>query len=657
MFSPRAEHAPPAERVDDQRRADLAAVGVRRRRRCARARPWRSRTSNVALVGEQPAQRAVVERRERPRQVVADGRVRGVDDELAERLLERVLQAASPQPAGRDPARRGLALADLVAVDHHHVGAAAGQLARRPRGRRSSRRRSGRRSRDRAGSARRRAWWLAWHGRRMIRAPCASRIARSACGLRPRREPGPHAACGYPPMTHVFNHNPDPPDQSNAKVVEGSDGLLLEIDGQIVPNYDATLHPFQEGDVVTGHVVRIDNDEVLVDIGYKSEGVIPASELSIRKSVDPGDEVSPRRRGRRARPHQGGPGRPADPVQEARPLREGLAPHRGRGRVRRARRGRRDRGRQGRPDHRPRRARLPARLAGRHPPRAEPRRVHGPDDRVQGDRAQPLAQQRRAVAPRGARGAAQGGPRADPRPAAARPGRGGHDLEHRRLRRVRRPRRDRRPDPHLRAFVVARQPPVRDPQHRRHGQRSRCSTSTASASGSRWVSSRPRRTRGSASSTPTTSATSSRARSPRSSRSARSSRSSTASRAWSTSPSSPSTTSRTRARSSSRATRCGSRSSRSTPSAGACRCRSSASRARCCRSGRSAAPTDGDAGELDDVPELGLSEDVFASTDLTDDGAAASTSRAESRRRTDGGATPAWPRQARWRRGRGRRRG
>ncbi len=82
------------------------------------------------------------------------------------------------------------------------------------------------------------------------------------------------------------------PDQTNAKVVEGSDGLLLEIDGKIVPNYDATLHPFSEGDVVTGHVVRIDNDEVLVDIGYKSEGVIPAGELSIRKSVDPGDEVS-----------------------------------------------------------------------------------------------------------------------------------------------------------------------------------------------------------------------------------------------------------------------------------------------------------------------------------------------------------------------------
>src|ERR671928_150877 len=77
----------------------------------------------------------------------------------------------------------------------------------------------------------------------------------------------------------------------NATPVEGSDGLLLEIDGQIVPNYDATIVPFSEGDVVTGNVVRIDKDEVLVDIGYKSEGVIPSQELSIRKSVDPSDEV------------------------------------------------------------------------------------------------------------------------------------------------------------------------------------------------------------------------------------------------------------------------------------------------------------------------------------------------------------------------------
>ena len=80
-------------------------------------------------------------------------------------------------------------------------------------------------------------------------------------------------------------------ENAQARVVDGSNGLLLEVDGQIVPNYDATFRPIEEGEVVTGHVVRIDKDEVLVDIGYKSEGVIPASELSIRKSVDPREEV------------------------------------------------------------------------------------------------------------------------------------------------------------------------------------------------------------------------------------------------------------------------------------------------------------------------------------------------------------------------------
>ena len=71
-----------------------------------------------------------------------------------------------------------------------------------------------------------------------------------------------------------------------------SNDLLIEVDGKLVPNYDATIKPFEEGDVVSGEVVRIDKDEVLVDIGYKSEGVIPSTELSIRRSVDPTQEVS-----------------------------------------------------------------------------------------------------------------------------------------------------------------------------------------------------------------------------------------------------------------------------------------------------------------------------------------------------------------------------
>jgi small subunit ribosomal protein S1 len=63
-------------------------------------------------------------------------------------------------------------------------------------------------------------------------------------------------------------------------------------EGDLVPDYDATFPTINEGEVVHGTVVRVDKDEVLVDIGYKSEGVIPVSELSIRRSVDPQDEVA-----------------------------------------------------------------------------------------------------------------------------------------------------------------------------------------------------------------------------------------------------------------------------------------------------------------------------------------------------------------------------
>ncbi len=63
-------------------------------------------------------------------------------------------------------------------------------------------------------------------------------------------------------------------------------------DGELVPDYDSTFPTINEGEVVHGTVVRVDKDEVLVDIGYKSEGVIPVAELSIRRNVNPADEVS-----------------------------------------------------------------------------------------------------------------------------------------------------------------------------------------------------------------------------------------------------------------------------------------------------------------------------------------------------------------------------
>jgi small subunit ribosomal protein S1 len=54
---------------------------------------------------------------------------------------------------------------------------------------------------------------------------------------------------------------------------------------------EASLRDFNDGDIVDGEVVKIDRDEVLLDIGYKSEGVIPSKELSIRHDVDPNEVV------------------------------------------------------------------------------------------------------------------------------------------------------------------------------------------------------------------------------------------------------------------------------------------------------------------------------------------------------------------------------
>ena len=54
---------------------------------------------------------------------------------------------------------------------------------------------------------------------------------------------------------------------------------------------DATIKYFNDGDIVEGTIVKVDRDEVLLDIGYKTEGVIPSRELSIKHDVDPGEVV------------------------------------------------------------------------------------------------------------------------------------------------------------------------------------------------------------------------------------------------------------------------------------------------------------------------------------------------------------------------------
>ena len=60
---------------------------------------------------------------------------------------------------------------------------------------------------------------------------------------------------------------------------------------ELVAAMEASFRDFNDGDIVEGEVVKIDRDEVLLDIGYKSEGVIPSKELSIRHDVDPNEVV------------------------------------------------------------------------------------------------------------------------------------------------------------------------------------------------------------------------------------------------------------------------------------------------------------------------------------------------------------------------------
>ena len=55
---------------------------------------------------------------------------------------------------------------------------------------------------------------------------------------------------------------------------------------------EQTLVSFNDGDVIEGTIVRVDRNEVMVDVGYKSEGVIPSRELSVRKGVNPKELVN-----------------------------------------------------------------------------------------------------------------------------------------------------------------------------------------------------------------------------------------------------------------------------------------------------------------------------------------------------------------------------
>ena len=80
-------------------------------------------------------------------------------------------------------------------------------------------------------------------------------------------------------------------DDDAGEVEEEASIAINDLGMSFADAINSTIVEFDDGDLVKGTVVKIDKDEVLLDIGFKSEGVIPAKELSIRNDADPFKEV------------------------------------------------------------------------------------------------------------------------------------------------------------------------------------------------------------------------------------------------------------------------------------------------------------------------------------------------------------------------------
>ena len=101
--------------------------------------------------------------------------------------------------------------------------------------------------------------------------------------------PEPSASAESPPAEEPASETAD----EMTEAYEPREIAVNDLDDEaLAAAYSASVVTVEEGTMVVGRVVRIDNDEVLIDIGFKSEGVIPSRELSIRNDADPGDVVA-----------------------------------------------------------------------------------------------------------------------------------------------------------------------------------------------------------------------------------------------------------------------------------------------------------------------------------------------------------------------------
>src|SRR6201747_901789 len=132
---------------------------------------------------------------------------------------------------------------------------------------------------------------MGWRQRSVVLLPRARRTPpRLLCAL-PPGPAGPRPTVPTHPPSGAIDHMTSTqvrPDSTTPEVAINDIGSAEDFLAAI----DQTIKYFNDGDIVEGIIVKVDRDEVLLDIGYKTEGVIPSRELSIRNDVNPSEVVS-----------------------------------------------------------------------------------------------------------------------------------------------------------------------------------------------------------------------------------------------------------------------------------------------------------------------------------------------------------------------------
>ena len=93
-------------------------------------------------------------------------------------------------------------------------------------------------------------------------------------------------------MTDNLNNNVTPIENFDWETyAEGGEGYNKEEKEKLIESYTNTLSKISDKEVVTGVVTSMDKREVIINIGYKSEGVVPMSEFRYNPDLKVGDEV------------------------------------------------------------------------------------------------------------------------------------------------------------------------------------------------------------------------------------------------------------------------------------------------------------------------------------------------------------------------------